>query len=89
MIKSWSDDAWTDYMYWHDHADKYMVKRINRLIKAIDRTPFTGIGKPEPLKHDLTGKWSRHITQEHRIVYSIVGTNAGKTIQIYSCRDHY
>lgn len=64
---------------------KRQLKKINRLIKEIDRTPFTGIGKPEPLKHDLSGKWSRRITDEHRLIYSVDET----TIYFYSCKDHY
>ncbi|MCD2257297.1 Txe/YoeB family addiction module toxin [Lactobacillus sp. CC-MHH1034] len=85
MIKAWSDDAWNDYMYWQNIGNKRNVRMINRLIKAIDRDPFNGIGLPEPLKYDLSGKWSRHITHEHRLVYGIDKT----TIYIYSCRDHY
>lgn len=64
---------------------KRQLKKINRLIKEIDRTPFTGIGKTEPLKHDLSGKWSRRITDEHRLIYSVDET----TIYFYSCKDHY
>ncbi|WP_314209248.1 Txe/YoeB family addiction module toxin [Vagococcus salmoninarum] len=71
MIKAWSEDAWNDYVYWHEQGNKHNVRKINRLIKEIDRTPFTGIGKPEPLKHDLSGKWSRRITDEHRLIYRV------------------
>ena len=85
MIKAWSDDACNDYMYWYSQGNKATIKKINRLIKEIDRTPFTGIGKPEPLKHDLSGKWSRRITDEHRLIYSVDET----TIYFYSCKDHY
>ena len=85
MIKACSDDAWNDYMYWYNKGNKATIKKINRLIKEIDRTPFTGIGKPEPLKHDLSGKWSRRITDEHRLIYSVDET----TIYFYSCKDHY
>jgi len=60
--------AWEDYLYWQQH-DKRMVKRINELIENTAREPFTGIGKPEPLKHALAGYWSRRITDEHRMVY--------------------
>ena len=56
MIKAWSDDAWNDYVYWYEQGNKSNIKKINKLIKEIDRTPFTGIGKPEPLKHDLSDK---------------------------------
>jgi len=65
-----ADEAWDDYLYWQKN-DKQMVERINKLIKEIQREPFTGIGKPEALKHALAGYWSRRITDEHRIVYRI------------------
>jgi toxin YoeB len=65
-----SDPAWEDYLYWQQ-TDKKMLKRINDLIKAIQRDPFQGIGKPEPLRHALAGYWSRRITDEHRIVYKV------------------
>ncbi len=63
-----ADEAWEDYLYWQQQ-DKRMVKRINELIAATKRDPFSGIGKPEPLKHALSGFWSRRITDEHRMVY--------------------
>ena len=63
-----SSMAWEDYLYWQ-RTDKKMLKRINRLIEDIQRSPFTGIGKPERLKHGLSGYWSRRINDEHRIVY--------------------
>ena len=62
--------AWQDYLYWQQH-DKQIVKRINQLIQDIQREPFAGVGKPEPLKHALSGFWSRRIDDEHRIVYKI------------------
>ena len=65
-----SANAWEDYLYWQQ-ADKKMLKRINKLIKEIRRSPFKGIGKPEPLRHGLSGYWSRRINDEHRIVYKI------------------
>ena len=67
MILSWTQDAWEDYEYWQK-TSKEKVKQISKLIKAIKRDPFEGIGKPEPLKHDLAGYWSRRIDQEHRLV---------------------
>ncbi|ARY92568.1 MULTISPECIES: Txe/YoeB family addiction module toxin [Lacticaseibacillus] len=85
MIKRWTDDAWHDYISWFEQGDKATVRKINRLIASIDRTPFDGLGKPEPLKHALSGMWSRRITQEHRLIYEIE-TN---TMTIISCRDHY
>lgn len=63
-----AEQAWEDYLYWQ-RQDKRMVKRINELIENTAREPFTGIGKPEPLKHALSGFWSRRITDEHRMVY--------------------
>lgn len=85
MIKAWSDDAWNDYIYWYEQGNKNNIKKINKLIKEIERTPFSGIGKPEPLKHDLSGKWSRRITDEHRLIYSV----NNETIYFYSAKDHY
>jgi toxin YoeB len=63
-----ADQAWEDYLYWQQQ-DKRLLKRINELIEHTRRDPFTGIGKPEPLKHALAGYWSRRITEEHRMVY--------------------
>ena len=78
------DDAWEDYLYWQKH-DKQMVERINKLIKEIQREPFTGIGKPEALKHALAGFWSRRITGEHRMVYRV----EGNALLIAQLRFHY
>lgn len=68
MKLTFSTTAWGNYLYWQN-TDKKMLKRINALIKDISRSPYEGIGKPEPLKHGLAGYWSRRITDEHRIVY--------------------
>ena len=84
MIKVWADHAWEDYLYWQTQ-DKKILKRINQLIKDIDRNGYEGIGKPEPLKYELQGYWSRRIDDEHRLVYRIVDNN----IEIVSCRLHY
>lgn len=65
-----ADAAWEDYLFWQKQ-DKRMVERINRLIKETQRFPFEGVGKPEPLKHALSGYWSRRITEEHRMVYRV------------------
>ncbi|HAZ0850867.1 Txe/YoeB family addiction module toxin [Enterococcus faecium] len=73
------------YLYWHEQGNKSNIKKINKLIKDIDRSPFAGLGKPEPLKHDLSGKWSRRITDEHRLIYRV----ENETIFIYSAKDHY
>jgi toxin YoeB len=65
-----SSTAWSDYLYWQS-TDKKMLKRINALIKDVTRTPYEGIGKPEPLKHGLASYWSRRINDEHRMVYKV------------------
>ena len=65
-----ADEAWDDYLYWQKH-DKRMVERINKLIQETQREPFLGAGKPEPLKHALSGFWSRRTTDEHRMVYKV------------------
>ena len=70
MILCWADDAWDDYLYWQQ-TDRKVLKRINDIIKDMKRNPFEGIGKPEPLKHQWSGYWSRRITEEHRIVYKV------------------
>ena len=77
-------NAWEDYLYWQKE-NKKTLKKINQLIKDIQRAPDEGRGKPEPLKFDLSGFWSRRIDQEHRIVYRV----AGKELHILSCRQHY
>lgn len=76
--------AWEDYLYWQK-TDKQMLKRVNELIKAILREPFTGISKPEPLKHGLSGYWSRRINDEHRLVYKVTED----ALLIAQCRHHY
>ena len=70
MKLTFSDEAWEDYLYWQEQ-DRRMMVRINRLIKETMREPFTGTGKPEPLKHALSGFWSRRINEEHRMVYKV------------------
>ncbi|MDD6850547.1 MAG: Txe/YoeB family addiction module toxin [Anaerovibrio sp.] len=84
MHKIWFDEAWIDYIYWQTQ-DKKTLKRINNLIKDTERNPFEGIGKPEPLKGNLSGFWSRHIDDTNRFVYRI---NNDK-LEILSCRGHY
>lgn len=83
-LLQWDFDAWEDYLYWQVE-NKKNLKRINQLIKDIERHPFEGIGKPEPLKGNLTGLWSRRIDEEDRIVYLVEGDN----ILIFACRGHY
>ena len=80
----WAPDAWQDYLYW-SRTDTRVRDKINTLIDDIQRRPFTGLGKPEPLKRNLRGFWSRRITREHRLVYRVV---AG-VLQIAQCRFHY
>ncbi len=84
----WTDLAWEDYLHWQD-ADRNAARRINELIKDARRNPFKGIGKPEPLKGDLAGWWSRRITGEHRLVYRVIGKAGTQRIEIASCRYHY
>jgi toxin YoeB len=84
MNKIWHDSAWEDYLYWQTH-DKKTLRRINQLLKDIDRYGYEGIGKPEPLKHDFSGWWSRRIDEANRIVYRIKTGH----IEIAQCGAHY
>jgi len=79
-----SEHAWNDYLYWQK-TDRKMMKRINQLIKDVRGSPYEGIGKPEPLKHALSGYWSRRINDEHRFVYKV----SGGAIFIAQLRYHY
>jgi len=79
-----SEHAWNDYLYWQK-TDKKIVKRINLLIKDVQRSPHNGIGKPEPLKHALSGYWSRRINDEHRFVYKV----SSNSMLIAQLRYHY
>ncbi|MBZ2188785.1 Txe/YoeB family addiction module toxin [Alcanivorax sp. JB21] len=83
-LLSWTDEAWADYLYWQGQ-DRKTLKRINRLIHEVLRTPFEGIGKPEPLRENLSGFWSRRIDDTHRLVYAVDDA----AITIISCRYHY
>ena len=80
----WDEEAWDDYVEWQSE-DKKTLKRINKLIKDVQSNPYTGIGKPEPLKHELSGFWSRRITEEHRLVYKVEKDE----LLIASCKFHY
>lgn len=80
----WTLAAWEDYLYWQGQ-DRKTLKRINRLIEDTARTPFSGIGKPEPLKENLGGFWSRRIDETHRLVYAVEGDD----LAIIACRYHY
>jgi toxin YoeB len=84
MILCWADDAWDDYLYWQQ-TDRKVLKRVNDLIKDMKRNPFEGLGKPEPLKHQWSGYWSRRITEEHRLVYKL----EEGSLYIAQCRYHY
>lgn len=83
-VLAWTNEAWKDYEYWQTQ-DKKTLKRINKLIKDTMRTPFDGIGKPEPLKENLSGFWARRIDDTNRLVYAC----DKNTLTIISCRYHY
>lgn len=83
-LLAWTDEAWDSYVYWQGQ-DKKTLKRINKLINDVKRSPFEGIGKPEPLKENLTGFWSRRIDDSNRLVYAV----DDGAITIISCRYHY
>lgn len=84
MAIKFSDEAWEDYLYWQK-TDKSVLKRINILLRNVQRSPFAGIGKPESLKHHLAGFWSRRIDDEHRLVYAV----QGGCVLVAQCRYHY
>jgi len=84
MKKIWSDKAWNDYLYWQTQ-DKKTLKKVNQLVKDIERNNFEGIGKPEALKGNLSGFWSRRIDDANRLIYRI----NGEFIDILSCKGHY
>lgn len=83
MKINWEEEAWQEYVDWQ--TDKAILRRINLLIKDIQRQPFTGIGKPEPLRHDLSGYWSRRIDDTNRLVYRV----EEGVLTIAQCRGHY
>lgn len=84
MKKNWFDKAWEDYLYWQSQ-DKKTLKRINQLLKDVERSAEDGIGKPEPLKGKLSGFWSRRIDNVNRLVYRV----NGDVIDVISCKGHY
>jgi toxin YoeB len=84
VLLVWDENAWQDYQWWQVQ-DRKILKRVNTLLADIARNGNEGIGKPEPLKHDFAGYWSRRITDEHRLVYKVVG----EEIRIAACRYHY
>ena len=83
-----TERAWGDYLHWQA-SDKAVLARVNELIKDASRSPFRGIGKPEPLMGHLKGFWSRRITREHRLVYRVSGVADAQTLEIVACRYHY
>jgi len=85
---TFADVAWDDFQHWIAH-DKATLKKLMRLIEDCRRSPFSGIGKPEPLRENLSGFWSRRITGEHRLVYRVVGEGQGQALEILQCRGHY
>ncbi|MBR4463790.1 MAG: Txe/YoeB family addiction module toxin [Treponema sp.] len=87
MDKLWTDEAWEDFL--NLHSDKKLVKKLDSILKDIDRNGYVGIGKPEPLKDDLSGYWSRRIDDFNRIVYRIVEENEKSYVEILQCGTHY
>ena len=88
MRLSFTPRGWADYVHWQE-TDLTLLGRVNALIKDALRTPFTGIGKPEPLLGEMKGWWSRRITGEHRLVYRVSGSGEAQALEIASCRYHY
>ena len=88
MKLSWSSRAWLDYIHWQQ-TDWLYVEIINALIKDSMRSPFTGIGKPEPLRGEMQGLWSRRISDEHRFVYRVSGRGDEQVLEVVFCRFHY
>jgi toxin YoeB len=88
MILAFTETGWEDYVYW-EGSDLDILNRINDLIRDIKRDPFKGIGKPEPLRGNFKGYWSRRITGEHRLVYKIEGAKPNQVITIIQSRFHY
>lgn len=88
MSLLWTAYSWEEYEYWQN-SDPSMVEKINNLIKDTRRSPFKGLGKPEPLKGDLAGFWSRRILGEHRLVYRVSGNGGSQQLEIIQCRFHY
>jgi toxin YoeB len=83
-----SERAWAGYLHWHG-VDPAMVARINTLLEECRRSPFRGLGKPEPLKEKLSGWWSRRIDDEHRLVYRVTGKPPDQALEVAQCRFHY
>lgn len=88
MKLSFDEEAWADYLYWQT-TDSKLLRKINELIRDCTRSPFKGLGKPEPLKGELSGWWSRRIDKENRMVYRVTGSGAAQTLEIIQLRYHY
>lgn len=88
MKLQWTEQGWDDYLYWQSN-DVDMVAKVNVMIKDARRSPFRGLGKPEPLRNDMAGWWSRRLTQEHRLVYRVTGKGDAQALEIAACRFHY
>lgn len=87
MDKLWTDEAWADFLLLQ--KDKRLMKKLNEILKDIDRNGYSGIGKPEPLKGEFSGYWSRRIDDYHRLVYRLVETTDGKYMEVIQCGTHY
>ena len=88
MKRSFDQDGWSDYLYWFEN-DLKTLRKINGLIQDSARSPFRGLGKPEPLKGEHSGWWSRRIDDEHRMVYRVTGKGDAQTLEIVQLRFHY
>ncbi len=88
MKLQWTDKGWDDYLHWQSQ-DRDITEKINALIKDARRSPFRGIGKPEPLRNEMAGWWSRRITNEHRLIYRVTGKGDTQALEIAACRFHY
>jgi toxin YoeB len=86
--RQFNPDAWADYLFWFE-TDHKVLRKINELIRDATRTPFSGLGKPEPLKNELAGCWSRRISDEHRMIYRVVGKGEEQILEIVQLRHHY
>ena len=88
MKVQFTPNGWADYLGWAEDDSK-LVQKLNALIEDVRRSPFRGLGKPEPLKGDFAGWWSRRITEEHRLVYRVTGAGEAQRVEIAQCRGHY
>ena len=88
MIKAWHERGWEEYLFWQQQ-DKKTLKKINTLVKDIQRNGYKCTGKPEPLKHQLSGWWSARIDEKNRLIFRLSDTNGKKIIEILACKGHY